>query len=179
MPSVARIILTRIPTQKDGDLPTSEIKALTMDREFIGEKWLQWLELQDIGCHLIVISNRLGGKEALSIDQKCWGIERLFGHLKKNGFDLEATHITKGGKLEKLFALVVLAFLFSLAGGSHLREQKIKTSAASHRKSLFRLGLESNLAPVAPWTDSNPAHPNFLDFDEWLDSKRPTSIFLL
>jgi hypothetical protein len=179
MPSVARIILTRIPTQKDGYLPTSEIKALTMDREFIGEKWLQWLELQDIGCHLIVISNRLGGKEALAIDQKCWGIERLFGHLKKNGFDLEATHITKGGKLEKLFALVVLAFLFSLAGGSHLREQKIKTSAASHRKSLFRLGLESNLALVAPWTDSNPAHPNFLDFDEWLDSKRPTSIFLL
>ena len=168
MPSVARIILHRIPTQKDGYLPASEIKALTMDRECIAKKWLQWLESQNIGSvvrikknvwvgdktaeqrarsrgdrpkglmsifggdlsfgckriqrggresHLIVISNRLGGKEALAIDQKRWGIERLFGHLKKNGFDLEATHITNGVKLEKLFALVVLAFLFSFAWG--------------------------------------------------------------
>ena len=35
--------------------------------------------------HLMVISNRFGGKEALAIYQKRWGIERLFGHLKKNG----------------------------------------------------------------------------------------------
>ncbi len=143
VPSVARIILTRIPTQKDGYLPASEIKALTMDREFIAKKWLQWLESQNIGCHLIVISTRFGEKEALAIDQKRWGIERLFGHLKKNGFDLEGTHITKGVKREKLFALVVLAFLFSLAGGSHLREQKIKTSAASHRKSSSDLGSKA------------------------------------
>jgi hypothetical protein len=188
MPSVARIILTRIPTQKDGYLPASEIKALTMDRECIAKKWLQWLESQNIGSvvrikkngwvgdkttaqrarsrgdrpkgltsifgcdlsfgcqriqrggresHFIVISTRLGGKEALAIDRKRWGIERLFGHLKKNGFDLEATHITQGVKLEKFFAL------------------------------------------VAPWTGSNPAHPNLLDFDEWLNSKQLTSISLV
>ncbi len=127
----------------------------------------------------MVISTRFGGKEALAIDQKRWGIERLFGHLKKNGFDLEATHITKGVKLKKLFALVVLAFFFSFAWGCQLREQKIKTSAASHRKSLFRLGLESILAPVDSWTDSNLAHPNLLDFYDWLNSKQFILIFLV
>jgi hypothetical protein len=39
-----------------------------------------------------------------------WGIEQLFSHLKKRGFDLEATHMREARKLEKLFALVTLAF---------------------------------------------------------------------
>ncbi len=95
-----------------------------------------------------------------------FGFERLFGHLKKNGFDLEASHITNGVKLEKLFALVVWAFIFSVAWGCHLREQKIKTSAATRRKSLFRLGLESILALIDPWNHANPAHPSPQDFDE-------------
>ena len=95
-----------------------------------------------------------------------FGCEGLFGHLKKNGFDLEATHITNGVKLEKLFTLVVWAFIFSVAWGCHLREQKIKTSAATRRKSLFRLGLESILALIDPWNHANPAHPSPQDFDE-------------
>ena len=91
----------------------------------------------------------------------------------ENGFDLEATHITNGVKLEKLFALVVWAFIFSLAWGSHLREQKIKTSPGTRRKSLFRPSLESILALIDPWNQANPAHPSPQDFDEWLKSRVP------
>jgi hypothetical protein len=41
----------------------------------------------------MVVRNRFSGKEALQIYRQGWGIGRLFGHLKKNGFELEATHI--------------------------------------------------------------------------------------
>ncbi|MFT6381030.1 MAG: hypothetical protein ACJAXZ_002516, partial [Akkermansiaceae bacterium] len=90
----------------------------------------------------MVVSNRFSGKEALQIYRQGWGNERLFGHLKKNGFDLEATHMTGAPKLEILFALTVLAFLFSFAWGCRFRESTRKMTAAASRKSVFRLGLE-------------------------------------
>jgi len=65
--------------------------------------------------HLLVISNRFQAKQALKIYKRRWGIERLFGHLKKKGFNLEATHMTNGRKLEKLFAMLSLAFILSYA----------------------------------------------------------------
>ncbi|MGK0188778.1 MAG: hypothetical protein ACI9R3_004592, partial [Verrucomicrobiales bacterium] len=67
---------------------------------------------------------------------------QLFSHLKKRGFDLEATHMSEAAKLEKLFALVTLAFLFSFAWGCHLRATK-KVTKALKRKSLFRQGQTS------------------------------------
>lgn len=91
---------------------------------------------------IMVVSNHLPGKEALELYRKRWGIERLFGHLKRKGFDLEATHMTCPKKLEKLFAIVVIAFTYSFGWGCHLRSQGDRTSAQSKRKSLFRLGLE-------------------------------------
>ncbi|MFT6178952.1 MAG: hypothetical protein ACJAQT_002703 [Akkermansiaceae bacterium] len=50
--------------------------------------------------------------------------------------------MTGATKLEMLFALTVLAFLFSFAWGSRLRESTRKMTAAASRKSVFRLGLE-------------------------------------
>ena len=73
-----------------------------------------------------------------------WGIEQLFSHLKKRGFNLEDTHMTDTKKIEKLFALVSLAFLFSYAWGCELRSIRKQTSSMK-RKSHFRLGLEGIL----------------------------------
>lgn len=156
------------------DLPTTvllflkaeDILVLTMDREFGGEKWLKWLDNQNIGFvvriksntlvggksagqyrftgkakkaglrrsiwnmeifftsktitakgrrdeRLYIVSNRFHGREALELYKLRWGIERLFSHLKKRGFNLESTHMSEAVKLEKLFALVSLAFVFS------------------------------------------------------------------
>ena len=64
---------------------------------------------------LYLVSNRFSGREALALYRQRWGIEQLFSHLKKRGFDLEVTHMTDADKLEKLFAIVTLAFLFSYA----------------------------------------------------------------
>lgn len=185
-------------------IPSSDIYVLTMDREFVGKKWLKYLEdkdinfivrikmnslidgkradqlaakllsrhLQDAGLykvygmelffackrmsadgrseHLLVLSNRFQGKQALKLYRQRWGIERLFWHLKKKGFDLEATHMSSATKLDKLFAVLALAFLVSFAWGCHIRHSEQQTSKQSMRKSLFRLGLEDIIRIVQP-----------------------------
>ena len=129
--------------------------------------------------HLMVISNKFLGKEALKLYRKRWGIERLFGHLKKNGFDLESTHITAGFKLEKLFGLVVLAFLFSFGWGSYLRRTGVKTNAASKRKSVFRLGLEDILRRLQIPLGKRGTSPELREFQNWIGTNQFTSIFLV
>jgi hypothetical protein len=125
--------------------------------------------------HLCVISNRFSGREALDWYQKRWGIELLFSHLKKRGFDLEATHMTDGAKLEKLFALVSLAFLFSFGWGCQLRASRVATKAMA-RKSLFREGLEDILRILA----NNPAHSDgFRNFIRWLKCPDLDSFFIV
>ena len=170
-------------------LPASEVKVLTMDREFIGKAWLQWLEDQGVGyvvrikgntlvgglpaskrppkspCRreiwgfelffsgcpihgkntrdefLYLASNRFHGKEALALYRRRWGIEQVFSHFKKRGFDLETTHMSDPRKIEKLFGVLTLTFMFSYGWGCEMKS-KTKLTAKQKRKSIFRLGLD-------------------------------------
>jgi len=209
-------------------LKAETLFVLTMDREFGGKEWLEWLEQKNIGfivrvkvntivggkkafkhrstrkgkkaatrqriwgmplffaCKIItskgrrderlhIISNRFHGFEALELYKQRWGIELLFSHLKKRGFNFESTHMTSANKLEKLFAVVTLGFLFSFAWGCHLRATR-KTAKAVARKSLFRQGLEDILRLL-----NNP-HLNATERNEfiaWLKSPFPTSDFVV
>ncbi len=124
---------------------------------------------------LYLISNRFSGTDALEKYKLRWGIEQLFSHLKKRGFNLESTHMTDGTKLEKLFALVTLAFLYSFAWGCHLRATR-KQTAAMKRKSIFRQGLEDILRLL-----NNPHLSAFErnTFIDWLKSPFHPSIFVV
>lgn len=124
---------------------------------------------------LQVISNRFHGAQALELYRLRWGIELLFSHLKKRGFKLESTHMSEAPKLEKLFALVTLAFLFSFTWGCHLRTTR-KTTKAVVRKSIFRQGLEDILRLL-----SNPhlKESERNDFIAWLKAPFHTSIFVV
>jgi len=71
-------------------LPASEIRVLLMDREFLGMRWLQWLDDQSIGYVLrikrnTIVGNKLAhehssarGRKA-STRQKIWKQELYFG----------------------------------------------------------------------------------------------------
>ena len=124
---------------------------------------------------LYVISNRFSGKEALELYQLRWGIELLFSHLKKRGFNLEDTHMSEARKLEKLFALVSLAFLFSFSWGCELRSTR-KLTKAVKRKSIFRQGLEDILRLL-----NNPHLPSEerKAFTDWLKSPSWPNIFIV
>lgn len=124
---------------------------------------------------LYVISNRYSGKKALELYHLRWGIELLFSHLKKRGFNLEDTHMSEARKLEKLFALVSLAFLFSFAWGCELRSTRKQTKAMK-RKSIFRLGLEDIIRLL-----NNPHLPREEReaFTDWLKSPYWSKIFIV
>lgn len=197
-------------------LPSSNINALLMDREFLGSEWLEWLESKGIAyvlrikkntvvgkklAHehgstpgvksqemqqiwdselyfgskkikgnkekdLFVVSNRFKGKTALEMYRMRWGIELLFSHLKKRGFNFEDTHMTDKKKQERLMAVLSLSFLYSYGWGLHLRTLEKQTKFLS-RKSDFRYGLDSILKILY-----NPHKLNYLReyFFEWVES---------
>lgn len=210
-------------------VPARDIYVLTMDREFVGERWFKYLNkkgicfiarikmncqlsgqradalavalfrrhLQDGGehevfgldlffaCkkmqdaraeHLLLLSNRYRAEHALKTYRKRWGIERLFWHMKRKGFDLEATHITSAKKLDKLFAIVSLAFLIAFAWGSRIRHSKQQTSKQSMRKSLFRIGLEDILR-ILQQSQARRCHASkdvdekLTEFNKWIQQK--------
>lgn len=94
------------------------------------------------GDFVIVVSDVEG--DLLSRYSKRWGIETLFGCLKRRGFDLEATHIAASARLSRLLGVLTLAFCWAYLSGAWLFEQqpwKIK----KHGRllvSLFRRGLD-------------------------------------
>lgn len=178
-------------------LPATEIRALTMDREFVGHSWLAWLRLVDVPyvvriksntrigaktagwlcrwgrwkkqagqCHEVfgeqvffaaarikkgrdeyvaVISNGFSGGEALALYRQRWGIETLFGHLKKRGYQFEDTHLTKKDRIEKLTGVLAVAFALCHRWGQRI-EDKTGRRVKKHgyrAKSVFRMGFES------------------------------------
>jgi len=95
--------------------------------------------------YLAVISNRFRGPEALEIYRQRWGIETLFGHLKKRGYQFEDTHMTKKDRIEKLMGVLTLAFALCYGWGRKL-ERESATPIKKHgyrAKSIFRRGFES------------------------------------
>lgn len=92
---------------------------------------------------VIVISSENSGK-ILSEYKQRWKIETLFQNLKSRGFELEETHLTKAGKIDKLFGVLALAVAWAVKTGemeSAVNPVEIKNNGRA-QKSLFRLGCE-------------------------------------
>ena len=87
-------------------------------------------------------------------------------------------------KLDKLFAVLALAFIVSFAWGCQLRHSKQKRTKQSMRKSLFRLGLEDMLR-MFQQIYSNRRHQRhrakdeLADFKRWIFSENFGAIFLV
>lgn len=78
-----------------------------------------------------------------------WEIETLFKALKTQGFNLEDTHLSSAEKLERLLALLSIAFVWCYKAGVHLDKQKpirwVKKAAADDKVplySFFKYGLD-------------------------------------
>lgn len=208
-------------------LPANEIRALAMDREFIGARWLRWLDGQGVryivriknntlvdgtcarlrrrrrqlsaprrrqvfelglffaGCRIqgrgrrdefvYVVSNHFHGREATRIYRMRWGIEQVFGHLKRRGFDLESTHMADGQKVEKLFGVVTLAFMVSYGWGCEMRSGG-QLPAFEKRKSIFRLGLDRITQLFSNWC----AFPKEIEeLLQWLSRPKFASFFVV
>ena len=104
---------------------------------YVGIKQVNTQRTQD----LYVISNNFKAVRALNAYRKRWGIEVVFGHFKKKGFNLEDTHLREAQRIDRLIAVVTLSFFYCFGWGMILKKLAPKSSKRA-RKSHFRLGLE-------------------------------------
>lgn len=95
------------------------------------------------GEYVIVASNAESDR-ILSEYAWRWKIETLFGCLKSRGFCLEETHVTRRERLEKLLALLTLAYCWAHIAGVWLaRVNPIKVKKHGRlAKSIFRHGFD-------------------------------------
>jgi hypothetical protein len=118
-------------------------------RVLSGKRWV-W------GCRVYVVATRLDDGEllilatdrhpqtALADYRQRWGIETLFAALKTRGFNLESTHFLAAERLNKLVALLALAFCWAMLSGlwQHQRRALPLKSHGRRANSLFRYGCD-------------------------------------
>jgi hypothetical protein len=127
------------------DLMIREKRILSGQRKLWGHLvYLSCIRL-DSGELLIVASNQLlGDLDPIGVYSKRWSIELLFGCLKSRGFNFEDTHITDMIRIEKLIALLAIAFCWAHKVGEWEHKEKPIEIKKHGRpaQSIFRYGLD-------------------------------------
>ncbi len=124
-------------------LTVNEPLILRKPRLICGHKlYISGMRLID-GDYLIVVTPYYTA-QAIEDYARRWEIETLFGCLKSRGFDLEETHLTIKERIERLLALLAIAFAWAHIVGEWLHEQKPLKIKKHGRltKSIFRYGLD-------------------------------------
>ena len=105
------------------------------------------------GEYLILVSPTLA-HDAVEQYAKRWEIETLFAALKTRGFCLEQTHLTDPVRLERLLAMLALAFCLCHKLGEWLHEEKALKLKKHGRqpKSIFRLGFDKLRGAITNFT---------------------------
>lgn len=125
------------------------------------QMWGAWYDFS--GCRLpsgeyLILVAPTYAPQALAQYARRWGIETLFAALKTRGFHLEDTHVTKEDRLQKLVALLALAFAWCHQVGLWLHQQQPLKKKKHGRlpKSHFRRGLDCLRRLFTQGTQSAP-----------------------
>ena len=124
------------------DLSIHQQRILHKPRRIYGHYlYLSVIRLEE---ELLIVASNQKGPSALEDYKRRWGIEVLFAALKSRGFDLEQTHLVHLERIEKLIALLAIAFTWAHLVGEWIAQTqplKIKNHGRKER-SLFRYGLD-------------------------------------
>ncbi len=116
---------------------------LSGERKVLGQE-VSLMGMRTAAGEYVMVASSRRNEAILQDYAQRWKIENLFGCLKSRGFCLEATHITERERLEKLLALLTVAFCWAYKAGEWLagtRPIKVKNHGRL-AKSLFRHGLD-------------------------------------
>ncbi len=125
------------------DLKKGEHKVLRGKR-LVNGQWVYVIGmLLPTGEYLILVTDK-NPEQSLEEYKKRWGIETLFQCLKGRGFNFEDTHMTNPERIDKLIALLAIAFSWCHATGEWSNAQDPIKIKKHGRKSisLFRRGLD-------------------------------------
>jgi len=114
-----------------------------------GKRSLWGLNLFIIGTkskngELVIVVTERHVDTALEDYAKRWGIETMFKALKSKGFDFESTHLNNYERLNKMMALLAIAFAWAYKVGT-IENQIKKIKIKKHGRkavSIFRYGLD-------------------------------------
>ena len=84
-------------------------------------------------------------EQSLEYYKQRWQIESLFRALKSSGFNIEDTHVSDLKRLEKLFSLTMIAFVWCYKIGDYIDENIQKITIKKHGRrsiSVFKYGLD-------------------------------------
>ncbi len=125
------------------DLKVGEYRVLRGKRIVNGQSVYVVVMLLPGIEYLILVTDK-EPETALENYKKRWGIETLFQCLKGRGFNFEDTHMTFPERIDKLIALLAIAFSWCHATGEWCASQKPIKIKKHGRKavSLFRPGLD-------------------------------------
>jgi len=126
-------------------LPKGEAIFYEEPYKIYGKYWLKvaGMRLLDGGFLIVVTADDI--VNAIEYYRQRWEIETLFSCLKTRGFNLEETRITISERLEKLVAVLAIAFAWSYKIGiwSEQRVAPIVTKKHGYKQvSLFRYGFD-------------------------------------
>lgn len=94
---------------------------------------------------LLIIVSFNKPEQAMIYYKQRWQIETLFRGLKSSGFNIEDTHVTDLERLEKLFSLAIIAFVWCYKIGDYIDENVKKIKIKTHGRravSVFKCGLD-------------------------------------
>jgi hypothetical protein len=116
---------------------------LTGRREVLGVE-VSLMGMRTPECEYVIVASSEETTAILRDYSLRWKIETLFGCLKTRGFCLEETHVTARERLEKLLALLTVAYCWAYLSGEWLVRSKPLQVKKHGRlaKSLFRHGFD-------------------------------------
>lgn len=121
----------------------------------VNGQWVYLSGLRRLGTDgqidYLIVASYAFEVDALSFYGERWQTECLFKALKTSGFHLQDTHLTDLRRLEKLLAVVAIAFVWLYRIGEFCHHQKPILVKAHQRwaQSLFRYGLDACLHALA------------------------------
>lgn len=104
-------------------------------------------------------------EQAIAYYRDRWQVETLFRGLKSSGFNIEDTHVTILPRLEKLFCLTMIAFVWCYKIGDYIDQYFDKVIIKKHGRravSIFKHGLD--YLSKALLTGINEQKFNFFEF---------------
>ena len=121
-------------------------KAFHLQVEIFGQKVYLAGSRSEKG-ELMIVATNAKVKQAIAIYLRRWEIECLFASLKGRGFRFEETHLTRPERIEKLIAILAIAFCLAHKVGewrSNQRAIRMNRHRDSRRPqySFFRYGFD-------------------------------------
>uniref|UniRef100_UPI00036FACBC transposase n=1 Tax=Deinococcus aquatilis TaxID=519440 RepID=UPI00036FACBC len=98
------------------DLAPGQMVAM-MDKEVIYGCRMQMVVTRSPAGDLVCLATDLHAQEAGVVYRLRWSVECTFSSMKLRGFDLERTAMTQQDRLERLFGMVTLAWVWCLLVG--------------------------------------------------------------